>query len=298
MMVLPSSLDGCRRMICWLRVVLAPGVFLVANSALGLSLSLTQVGGTAQDGRGVVGDTIAVAVDLAIDEDEMILAAFPTLWWDQEGGNVIDIVSAVEGVGGLLGPYPVRPINSRYLLTDSPERTGRTDRPFADGRDFGDTAAGRTLMIGFELALPVIGDDQLLFEIITNGLPGPGAFRLGVATFRLATPGVTTIGFFRDPDSTLRTVVAGARGVAFSNDQIEFTDIPVSAIGFDALRIVVVPEPSVALLLGIGLVGLAAKRRRLQYSTGYSPPGVCGVESGLENPLSGEIDVPGTSSNR
>lgn len=256
-----TSFRTLHRLAGWPVFFVLPGLLLIASSAYGLDFTLSQIGGTALNGRGAVGDTVVVAVDFEIGEDELMLGAFPTLWWDQTGGNVIDIVSAEEGFGGSLGPYAFSPINSRYLLTDSGERTGRLDRGFADGTSFLDAAIGTTLMIGFEVIHPVFDDDQLLGEIVANGAPGPASFRLGTVTFRLADPGTTTIGFFRDPNSTLRTVVTGARGIEFAGDQINFTDIPVSGVGFSALNIVVVPEPSTALCLGVGLVGLAMKRR-------------------------------------
>jgi hypothetical protein len=260
MKIYSGSIGLVRRLTASVAFVIV-SLLLMTSSAYGLAFTLSQIGGTAENGRGFVGDTIVVAVEFTIAEDELMLATFPTLWWDQAGGNVLDIVSAVEGFGGSLGPYAFTPINSRYLLTNSGERTGRIDRSFEDGNNFLDNAIGTTLMIGFEVIHPFFDDDQLLREIIANGAPGPASFRLGTATFRLSDRGSTTIGFFRDPNSTFRTLVSGARGIEFNADEIEFNDIPVSGIGFGALNIVVVPEPSTALLLGAGLAGLAIKRR-------------------------------------
>jgi hypothetical protein len=238
-------------------------LLLFANSAIAISFSLTQTGGTAQNGRGQVGDTLTVAVDVAIGADELTTGIFASLGWDQNGGNVLDIVSATEGTGGFLGPYPFRPINSNYILFDNPTPTAPLGnaRSFSDGTDFADTVAGPTVMVGFELAPPVVDDDALLTEIINNGAPGPANFHLGEVTFRLASLGTTTLEFFRDPNLGSRTLVVGARGILFDNDQIQFTDIPVSAIGFGTLQIVVVPEPSAALLIALGLIGLASRPR-------------------------------------
>lgn len=239
-------------------------LLLISNSAFGIGLNLTQIGGTAVNGQGVVGDTVEVAVDFTIGENEVTTGVFPTLWWDQDGGNVLDIVSATEGFGGFLGPYLMSPLNrTNYILTDSssPVPTDRNDRFFSNsGVAFGDTQVGTTLMIGFEAAIPALSDDQLLAEIINNGLPGPASFRLGVVTFQLASLGETTLALFRDPNSTLRTLITGPRGITFTNDDITFTDIPISGIGFGSLQIMVIPEPSTAMLLIFGLFGLAARR--------------------------------------
>ena len=253
-----ARIDYVCRVSCLLTVTLCLG----AGSSSALSLSLSQIGGTAINGQGVVGDTIHVAVDVSVGGDEFVTGLFPTLFWDQEGGNVLDIQTAAEGAGGILGPYNFRPINSLYLRTDSGARTGRTYRTFDDGTNFADHAIGSTFMLGFEVVLPALSDEALLTELITNGAPGPAQFRMGVATFVLSAPGTTTLGFYTDPNSTIRTVLTGAQGIEFSGDQVNFTEIPVSAVGFGALQIVVVPEPSPALLLGIGFAGLTMFRRR------------------------------------
>ena len=254
----PRFLRGLRSLIPTISMT---SLILLAGSAHGIGLSLTQIGGTAVNGRGVVGDSIIVAVDLTLAEDEVLLSAFPTLAWDLEGGNVLDIVSAEEGIGAALGSVVLQPINSRYLLTNSGALGGRDDRFFDDGTAFLDAAIGTTIMaVGFELFIPLSFDAAYRAEILANGFPGPTSLRMGVATFRLSGLGTTTLGFFRDSTSTFRTIVAGAEGVVINNNDVAFTDLPVSGLGFNEFQITVIPEPSSAVLITLGLLGLSLKR--------------------------------------
>lgn len=243
--------------------ILFLALILASGEAFALSLSVTQIGGTAIDGRGQIGDTIEVAVDVVIEADEAITGVFPTLIWDQEGGNVIDLRSARYGRGVLLGEAPFAPLGDRstILLSNWGERTGREDRYFNDLANIDDHASGRTLMLGFNLAPLIFDNDALLLAIISNGFPGPLSIRMGVATLELASLGETTVGFYQDPASTLQTIITGVSGTRFPNGDVEFSQIPVSAVGFGGLRIVVVPEPGTALLAGLGLGLLAACSR-------------------------------------
>ena len=48
----------------FLAALVAVSLTMVAENAFGLGFTLTQIGGTAVNGQGVVGDTITVAVGL------------------------------------------------------------------------------------------------------------------------------------------------------------------------------------------------------------------------------------------
>ena len=123
---------------------------MFTEAAFGLAFTLTQIGGTAVNGRGVIGDTVTIAVDFTIDEDELMIGAFPTLWWDQEGGNVIDIVSSIEGGSTTLGGMTFNKINSNYLLFDGADVRTATVRSFPDGAPVSDSQVGTTYMLSTE----------------------------------------------------------------------------------------------------------------------------------------------------
>jgi hypothetical protein len=205
----------------WPSIVVFSSTLLMAHSALALSFSLTQVGGSAQDGRGRIGDTPRVAVDVAIEADEAATGVFPSLWWDSEGGNVLDIVSATGGTGA-------------------------------------------TVLVGFGRAIPGGLDEELLAELIRSGVSGPAVFRPGTVDLRLAAAGATTRAFLQ-AGGHLASLVVVQRGTLLANDEIGFGDIPASAIEFDALQIALVPEPSAAILLGLGLIGLGGASVRVSH---------------------------------
>lgn len=230
-------------------------------SAVGFRIS--QVGGTAVNGVGEIGDTVTVAVDFELGEDEAIIGASATVAWDAEGGNVLDIVSSSKGNGGIIGGLNFGPVNDRYLLTNSGERTGRDDRFFEDGRDFSDSQSGLSLLHGLDLIFPALltGDEEDFLEIIENGRGGPALIRMAEVTFQLSALGTTTLGFFNDESSTLTSLVSGRRGIRLAGDDLTLEEISVSSIGFSALSITVIPEPSAALLLLLGLIGLSAGQR-------------------------------------
>ena len=193
-----------------------------------------------------------------------MIGASPTLWWDQAGGNVIDLVSSIEGGATTLGGMTFNRINSNYLLFDSPDVPTANVRQFSDGTGFNDTETGTAYMVGLETIYIFNGDDAELANVVANGAPGPATINMGQVTFRLAGLGTTTIGFFFDPTGTssVSSLVIGPRGITYSGDDIDFTDLPVSAIGYSALQIVVVPEPSTALMFGLGLAALSMRPRR------------------------------------
>ena len=67
-----------------------------AGSASAISLSIVQVGGTADASSAQVGDTIVVSLVVTLEEGDVFTGVSAALEWDTEGGDVLDIVSASE----------------------------------------------------------------------------------------------------------------------------------------------------------------------------------------------------------
>lgn len=78
------------------------------------TISLRQIGGTAVDGVGYVGGDVVVSIDVVVEASDSVLIVSPTLQWDLEGGNVLDIVRATETPGVTVVGGTLAPINGKY----------------------------------------------------------------------------------------------------------------------------------------------------------------------------------------
>ena len=216
------------------------------------TVSLRQIGGTAVDGVGYVGGNIVVGIDVGLEASDSVIIVAPTLQWDIEGGDVLDLVRATESssvAGGSLAP-----INGAYRHG----AVGTLGSFFANGSSF-PSFAGPAFAAGWEQA--GVPEDDF------TGLAGPATFRVGTAEFVFQEIGTTTLGFRIDPNDPLTSYVA-SQALIDETGNVTFEDLDLSAIGFQSMSLTVfaVPEPGTAMLAGAGLAGLGfasgARRRR------------------------------------
>ena len=84
---------ACRRRLAFLCVA---GIVVAAEPAAALRVDLNPVGGTAISGSGDAGDTLVLSIDVTMEADDEAFAFFFSLQWDQDGGDVLDLVGASE----------------------------------------------------------------------------------------------------------------------------------------------------------------------------------------------------------
>jgi hypothetical protein len=235
-----------------------------AGSAFAIGFSLTPIGGST---TGRVGDTLVVGIDLTLEAGEYVTIAAPALLWDLEGGNVLDVRSAHES-GITVGNFELNPLQAnRWSIWDPTKLDDLSAASLGTYIDetptvFQDAHLGSTLFYGFEQASIVLDENEIVTDILSNGIQGSGTYRVGTIEFLLQQVGTTELNYYTDPTNGLRTFIAGSRGTEFPGDQVTLTPLEISAESLVSLQITVIPEPGSALLLGLGLFGLASCRSR------------------------------------
>jgi len=231
-----------------LRLLLALLVALAtAGSASAISLSIVQVGGTAEAGAAEIGDTIVVNLVVTLEEGDVFTGASAAIEWDIEGGDVLDIVSATETGALVIDGKLFSNINGRYRI-GAPGTVGNL---VEEGQSFPTSFVGPTFVWGWELVAPY-GD--------LDGVIGPHVFSLGEAEFVIRNLGATTVSYYtQEPWETL---VAG-QGFEF-NGQITYenlevgTQVQVKSLAIVARAPTAVPSlgPVGLLIVAVGLAGI------------------------------------------
>lgn len=205
---------------------------LASGTAAAATISLRQIGGTVTDGVGRPGDTVVAVIEADFYPRSIIVG----LEWDREGGSVLDISFAQAAFG------------NSYLHGSGPDDAV----PIAIGSAFPSTFDGPTQVLGWKFG-----------PLPENDLPVPTSLSVGTATFVLREPGTTTVDFITDADNPLATALTA---VMFVESPDGFyvpvvVDLDNALLEFEGLTIQVIPEPSTAPLLAIGLIGLALRQR-------------------------------------
>ena len=242
-------------------------VFAQPNAAAAVGFSLSAIGGSANGATGQVGDTLIVGIDLLLSEGDYVTIADPVLQWDLEGGNILDAQSA-EQSGLTVNSFQLNPLAADiWRIGDPSNRHTSALHPKGDvgvlitGSSLGDSRTGPTFLWGFEQVSTVLNDDGMLLDILANGVSGAGIFRVGTVEFVLREPGTTTLSYLLDDIFPFRTLIFGSQAKLTPDSEISLESLSITSSAYAALTITVVPEPTTALLMALGLAGLSLLRR-------------------------------------
>jgi hypothetical protein len=227
---------------------------LFAPPAQAISIGLVQTGGTAVGGVGGAGDTLIIDVVAILGAGEGTIGVFPTLQWDLEGGDVLDLVAASEPAyqylnGHLLTGFS---LNSRI---GSPLDEMATSIFFESDDPVYPSIAGPEAFFGLE---QVSG-------LVSVPIPGPGTFTVGTLEFVLNSGDSTQISFYLgSPFGTV--IIDDCSAIIGSTPQCK--DLAsVSDLGTFQVNpsgLIPNPEPGTGALLSLGLVAMVAHRRAVR----------------------------------
>lgn len=255
--VLEAWARGCAGVVVAFLGLIAP------PTARAVGFSLEIVGGTTNGNVGQIGDTIRVGISLHLEEGEYVTIVDPTLQWDLEGGNVLDLVNATQRTDVMVGSFQLNPIAEDRWRIGNP--TGFDENGTGDVGTYyeptvSDSRVGPSFLWGMEQVSTVI-ENAIVVDILANGVTGAGTYPIGTVDFVLREAGTTTISYLVDERFAFRTFLAGKRGAVLPNGQVSLVPLAVTTNGFEALQIAVIPEPGAALGIGLGLAFLASTRR-------------------------------------
>jgi len=223
-----------------------------ALPAQAISLDFVQTGGTAIGGVGGAGDTLILEVVATLESGEGTVGIFPSIQWDLEGGDVLDLVAASEP------NYQF--VNGQLMTSFSPN--SRIGNPF-------DYLATSVFFSSNDPVYPSFAGPEAFFGLeqvpglIGVPVAGPGTLTIGTLEFVLNSDDSTQISFYLvgafhtvigDDCSLVIGSTPQCQDVTLESDLGTFQVNPHSWV--------LNPEPSTATLFALGLVGIAAARRR------------------------------------
>lgn len=225
---------------------------LFAPPAQAISLDIVQIGGTAVGGIGGAGDTLILEVVATLDEGEGTIGVFPTLQWDLEGGNVLDLVSVSEPKYQLVNGTRVSSFSPNSRIGNPFDWT--TSVFFYTYDPVYPSVAGPEFFMGLEQVTP-------LGLVVAYG---PATFTIGTLEFALNSASSTEISFLTE--SPVRTVIADDCSTIIGStpqckDVTSIADLGTFQVNSPLAH---VPEPGTRMLLALGLLAMGAHRRAVR----------------------------------